>query len=312
MKRLRLAVIALCCLGLVGCVEGETTYTINPDGTTKIRMEIVTAVPPNFGGPPRKKDASDETVEGMLRTGIRAMLENPKVAAWKDVSAEFLPNGKLKFAGTAYVRKLSDFSKQGGLPVMSPELMTERTPDGALRIVRKENSNPEKQPDPNQRKHKTPEEIKKLTDAQLDVEILRDLVEMQSAKGIIVAVFTDCKLKTTFVLPGDVTEAKGFVREGKKASYTLDGNKIIAEMNKVLSMERPALRTAYRSATGPDVFKSMILGDSAGDGSLTVAKPGAAIFDFEKEVKEAQAAYPELRKKFGFGDDLNLPGDQKK
>ena len=38
--------------------------------------------------------------------------------------------------------------------------------------------------------------------------------------------------------------------------------------------------------------------------------PGEAQFDFDREVKEARANYPELRKKFGFGDDLKLPGEE--
>jgi hypothetical protein len=312
MNRFRLGLFALLCLGLAGCVEGETTYTVNPDGTTKVRMEIVTAVPPTFGGPPKKKDAAEDTPEGMLRQSVRSMLENPKLAAWKDVSAEILPNGKLKFSGTAYIRQLSDFAKQGGLPVLSPSLAVDRTPDGAFKLVRRENSNPERAPDPNKRKPKTPEEIKTMTDAQLDAEILRELIEIQSGKGLIVAVFNDCKLKATFVLPGEVTDAKGFVRDGNKASFTIDGNKIIADMNKVLSLDRPTLRKAFRDAKEPDVFKTLILGDAAGDGSVTVAKPGQPLFDFEKEVKEAHAAYPELRKKFGFGDDLRLPGEMPK
>ena len=39
-----------------------------------------------------------------------------------------------------------------------------------------------------------------------------------------------------------------------------------------------------------------------------IAKPTGPQFDYAKEVKEAQAAYPELRKRLNLGDDVKLPG----
>ncbi|MCE9562656.1 MAG: hypothetical protein K8U57_11475 [Planctomycetes bacterium] len=310
MKRVRFAIVGLFCFALVGCVEGEITYTMNPDGATKIRMDIVTIAPPTFGGGPpgpMGKNPQDETIDDMLRKTLRSMLENPKVVAWKDVSAEFTPNGKFKFGGTAYVRQLPDYARQGGSPLLNPQFKLDRTPDGGMKLIRKEDSDQPGKPDPNKRKPKTPDEIKKLTDEQLDAEILHDLIDLQSAKGILIAMLTDCKMKTTFVLPGDVTAVVGFVKDGRKASYTVDGNKIIADVNKLLTEDRPTLRKFYRSATSPDVFKNRVLGESMNEGSITVAKPGEPLFDFDKEVKEAHAAYPDLRKKFGFGDELKLP-----
>jgi len=285
------------------------TYTINPDGATKIRMEVVTIQSPVLtSGPPTGKKPQVETIDDVLRKSVRGILEHPKVVAWKDVSGEFLPNGKFKFAGTAYVRQVSDFARQGGNTLLNPEFKLERAADGGLKLTRKEDSDGPGPRDPNKRKPKTPDEIKKMTDEQLDAEILRDLIEMQSAKGILTALLTDCKLKTTFVLPGDVTTATGFAKDGRKASYTLDGGKVIGELNKFLAEDRPTLRKVYRSATGPDAIKRRILGESMMEGSVTVAKSGEEQFDFDKEVKEAHAAYPELRKKFGFGDgELKLP-----
>ncbi len=311
MNRFRLAGIGLFCLALAGCVEGEMTYTVNPDGSAKIRMDVTTttasALAGQMGQTGGKRMPEDETAAGLLRDSLRQVLENPKVTAWKDVTAELLPNGIFKFSGTAYVRQLSDFARQGSVPLLFPAFKIERTPDGGMKLTRTSNSDASPQPNPNKRKPKTPDEIKKLTDEQLDTEILRELIEVQGTKGMLTAILMDSKLKTTFALPGDVTEATGFTKEGRTASYTIDGNKMLAEINKFLSEDRATLRKSYRASTAHEYLKNRVLGEQGGDGSIVVAKPGEPLFDFEKEVKEARVAYPELRKKFGFGDDVKLP-----
>src|SRR5581483_5132788 len=101
MNRFRLAALGLLCLLAAGCVEGDVTYTVNPDGSAKIQFDVVTVKPPALFEPGPKK--SDEPLDELLRKAIRQTLETPGVVAWKDVTAQFQPDGKLKFAGTAYV-----------------------------------------------------------------------------------------------------------------------------------------------------------------------------------------------------------------
>jgi hypothetical protein len=306
MKRFRLVALGLLCFAAAGCVEGDVTYTVNPDGSAKVKVDVVSVNPPRFfGGGPGAKKSGDESLDDTLRQSIRQTLEMPGVAAWKDVSAEFLPNGKLKFVGTAYVKRVEDFDAKGGIPLLQLGLASERGPDGSLRLVARR-----KEKDDlgfSQRKPKTPDEIKKMTDAELDQYVLRELIDLQSTKPLFVAFFTDAKLKTTYVLPGEVTAAEGFAKEGRQASFTLDGAKVLASFNKALSQDRAEWRKLYRAAPDRSAIEAVVFGAPVENGSITVAKPGEAQFDFDKEVKEARAAYPELRKKFGFGDDLRLP-----
>jgi hypothetical protein len=308
MKRFRLVVLGLLCVALAGCVEGDVTYTVNPDGSAKVRVDVVSAMPPPlFGGIDPKKKPEEETLDDLRRQAIRPTLEMPGVAAWKDVSAEFLPNGKLKFGGTAYVKRLEDFETQGGIPVLDLKLTAERGPDGSLKLFSKKNGTGD--PLSGKRKRKSAEEIKKMTDPELDQYILLELIALQSAKPLMTAFLADAKLKTTYVLPGDITEAVGFTKEGRKASYALDGNKVLASFNKALNQDRAEWRKLFRTAADHDAIEAAVFGQPPGSGSITVAKPGAAQFDFDKEVKEALAAYPELRKKFGFGDDVKFSGE---
>src|SRR5262249_37217646 len=124
MNRFRLPSLGLLCLLVTGCVEGEVTYTINPDGSAKIQFDVVTVKPPTPFDPGPKN--ADEPLDELLRKAIRQTLETPGVVAWKDVSARFQPDGKLKFAGTAYVKRLEDFETgAGSLPIFGPTFNAE-------------------------------------------------------------------------------------------------------------------------------------------------------------------------------------------
>src|SRR5262249_43191895 len=164
----------------VGCVEGEVTYTVNPDGATKVRLDVVTGMPLIPFGQDVAKKPGEQTIDDLRRQAVRSMLETTGVAAWKDVSAEFLPNGKLKFAGTAYIKRLDDFDTRGGFPLLSPRFTAERGADGSLKLVAKQDGKDDHIS--SKRKPKSLEEIKKMTDAELDQYILLDLIGLQSSK----------------------------------------------------------------------------------------------------------------------------------
>jgi hypothetical protein len=306
MNRCLIAIIALMCLTSVGCVEGETTYTVNPDGSARIQIEVVSGMPLNFAAPPSGKNPDEETLDDLLRKAIRPTLEIPGIAAWKGVHAEFLPNGKMKFSGTAYVKRLEDFTSNGSMPFLIMSCSAKRDSNGALVLKGLKNNNDTVSPA--KRKPKTPEEIRKMTDEDLDKHILRDLIELQSSKPLMRALLTDAKIKNTFILPGEITSTTGFVKDSNKASMILDGNKILDKINGFALLKPVELRKLYRGATTPDFFEHLIFEDGEPEnGSITVAKPDKSLFDFDKEVAEAREAYPQLRKKFGFGDDLRLP-----
>src|SRR5262245_61041223 len=106
MNRSRLITLAVACLIFTGCVEGEVVYTVNPDGAAKVQFDVVTVKPVDFNLDPGMKKDEEKSLDELLRESLKPMLQSPGVAAWKDVSAEFLPNGKIRISATAYVKKL--------------------------------------------------------------------------------------------------------------------------------------------------------------------------------------------------------------
>lgn len=311
MNRPPAAALCLACLTAFGCVEGEQTYTLNPDGTGKVKFDVTLPAPvdPVGGGP--KKGGREETPDSLRRKAAKQLLETPQVDAWKDVTLAFTPDGRLKLAGTAYFRNAAAFEIRN-TAFLNPEFALDRQPDGSLALARRKkpvNSAPGVDLTPD-KPRKTHDEIAKLTDKELDDLILRDRIEYQSSKGLIIAMFTDLKLKTVFVLPGDVKPGKGFKAEGKNSvSYTLDGDRLLGGMKKFFAQDDAALRKAYRANPG-GIGVETVLRDLAGipddDVKMPVGKAAGPLFDYEKEVKEARAAYPALREKLGV-DDLKLP-----
>src|SRR5688572_6419521 len=107
----------LACLPALGCVEGEQTFILNPNGSGKVRVEAVMvapypAFPVPFGDPAPGKEKNrpgEVSVEEARRESLKMLLTPNTVDAWKDVSAEFAPDGRLKFSGTAYFKSLDEF-----------------------------------------------------------------------------------------------------------------------------------------------------------------------------------------------------------
>ena len=300
---------AACVAGLLsaGCIEGEQTFTINPDGSGKVRLDVIMAPPiDGFGGGPSKK--GDDSIEAMLRKHSRPLLESPGVDAWKDVSTSFASDGRLKFSGTAYFKKIDTYELRN-VAFLKSEFALNGAATGPLTLL-KANKKKNEQPGlASDRPKKTASEIAKMSDSELDEYILKDRIEYQSSKPLVRAILTDAKIKTTFVLPGVVSEVRGFKTEANGAvSYTVDGNGILKAVEALFAQENSELRKIYRSKEGVvSLLETKVAGLPSENASATVAKPGKPLFDYDAEVKAAREAYPELRKKLKLGADVKLP-----
>src|SRR5438093_11797942 len=86
---------------LNGCIDLEEDYTVNPDGSGKVVRHLTMDAGGIMGGlsalggpaakPPTAKDKEN------LKNGIvLSILKSPGIEAWKDVTTETLPDGRLK------------------------------------------------------------------------------------------------------------------------------------------------------------------------------------------------------------------------
>lgn len=285
---------------VAGCVDGTSIITLNPDGRGKAEIDVIEPGQQLFGFAPKDKNA---TTPERLNAAVAGKLTNPNgITAWKDVKAEWRADGRMHFTATFYFDKLDDVKDAVGA---NHQVAIDK--DGAMRIT----STPKRDDEPMGRKLP---EFATLNDKQFDDFILGERITYQSTLPIIRAMLADLKYKTTIVLPGAGSDVKGFKATGKQTvAYNLDGNALLADIRKFMEQDNAALKKVLLDAKTQSI--NDLIGSSVGFGeglSLTVKKPERDLFDYDKEVKEARAAYPQLRTKFKIPDDMGLPGDGKK
>jgi hypothetical protein len=313
----------LACLPALGCVEGEQTFTLNPNGSGKVRIEAAMvapypAFPVPFGDPApgkEKKKPGGVSVEETRRESLKMLLTSNTVDAWKDVRAEFTPDGRLKFAGTAYFKKVDEFASGGPFLGMSLLSLTAE-PGGPLTLkMSKDVKDKEGAGGPDFPSSlvadRTPEQVAKMSDAELDEYILQGRISYQQMKPMLRVVVGDLKLRSVYVLPGKVEKVVGFKQENPTTvSFVIDGGQLLASAEKVNTMDLKELRGIVRAGPAPQaaLFKDVPLMNLQ-ELSATVPKPGPPQFDYDAEVKTARAAYPELRKNLRLPDEFRFAGE---
>jgi hypothetical protein len=290
----------------VGCVEMKQTITLNPDGKGKVTYDMIG---PMAGGPTMPSpDGKEKTLDQKKMDELVKTLTVGKdgIVAWKDVSAEWMADGKLHFVGTAYFENIEKLGTEN-----AETYSLKREKDAlTLTVLPKKKVDPIGAP-PVPNKPMLPD-LAKMTDKELDEFILNERVKYQSNKGIMTAVLTDFKLSVVFNLPGDVSESKLFKKDGaSKVSRELNGNDLLKKYNSFYADDNTAMKKKVKMANNLDFEKlfadsTEVLQEGA---QVTINKVGEPLFDFEKEVKEAKAAYPALRKKLNLPDNVKLPGE---
>jgi len=345
--------LSACMLSVLpGCFEMTQTITLNPDGRGKVTVERI--APATFdmamglmGGPGGEKKPS---LDEIRKNGAKNFLmDTDGVKAFKDVSAAWLRDGRLKIVGTLYFDRLDDRSKKladlakdlgkdqppdidptmlagmfSNMNFLSPALQVSALKDGSLRInVRKtEDKAGGKSAGkeiPNMLKAFNPFtdkdeaiDIAKMNDKELEEHLLEMRVSYAMMRPMLEGMFGSLKIKTVLQLPGDVGDLKGFKKDGPRSvSISLDGSEIIDVMKKVMMMDAPEARKLAQAKDAKDFNALFGTMPDLDDASVTARNLGAAQFDFDKEVSEARAAYPALRKSLGLPDEFKLPGGGK-
>ena len=183
----------------------------------------------------------------MLNQAVAKQLTKKGIAAWKDVSAKFTPDGRFHFKGTAYFESLGDLVSKDKTFDFNLEQFTLSKENGFKLAVHK--SEPIKKG--------PPPDFKKMTKQEKEDFVLKQRIKYQSAKPIMTAMFTDLRIKTEIRFPGDVQESKGFKKTGARiVSRNLDGGVILKAMNKLMAQDNAALQKMFMEAKNPDVIEA--------------------------------------------------------
>jgi hypothetical protein len=319
----RTARLALC-VGLLtllpGCVELTQTITLNPDGRGKMKLDIITAAYDfNFDFTPDGKGAKKKkSLDEIKREAVVKFLgEAPGVTAFKDIKATWMRDGKLHVTATAYFDRLEDLDKADNAPkqpgMSDPassfrcSFKTDLSKKGAMRITARNKGVSEVKPIDDA---DGPADLSKMTDKELDEYLLAQRVEYQKLRPLMEMMFNDLKITVVLHVPGDVVEAKGFKKDGKHTvSQVFEGKTILGVFKKFVMMDAAEVKKVMATRNEKDLMS--LLGPLAayGEPDVSVQNLGGPLFDYDKEVREARAAYPALRKALGLDANVKLPGE---
>lgn len=288
MRRLNAALAVVAALALAGCLDLEENYTINPDGSGKVKVRCAIA--------PMRFTNKKQSPEELLKTDVRETLEKCQgIDAWTNVSAVQRDDGKVEFKGTAYFK---DFSKVKlsilNMSSSMSKIVIAREGD-ALAVTLT--------PD---RPIEEPAEPVKLTEEQIAAKMKQERAKYLQSKPMIDTFLKDATIVTRFTLPGALGEVHNFKKTGERGvELKIEGGKLLATIDGLMK-DDAFLRRSVESGrdidkSGPpadDVMIEKLFGEKGPIRAITKG-PLAPAFDYEAEAGKARDAMPELLASFG-------------
>jgi hypothetical protein len=291
MKRKIAFLSAALALTVAGCLDLDNEFTLNPDGSGKVKIKCVSA-PMSFNL--TEKKSPEETMKSQVRETLE---QSTGVDAWSDVSASIRDDGKTVFSAVAYFRDIEQL-KLHVMGASSPisDLVFRKEANGAVSVeVKRE-----------QKEAKAAEPPGKLTEEQIKAKMKEERAKYQQGKPMMEAFLKDLKYRNRVNLPGTVGEAHNFKKVGASAvEVTFDGSLLLKVMDGIV-MDDAYLRKAIEEgrdldSAGPDndgALTAKLFGEKAPIKAVTqgALKPA---FNYEAEAAPARKNLPELLKKYG-------------
>jgi hypothetical protein len=302
---------------LNGCIDMEEDYTVNPDGSGKLVRVATMDVASGLGAlsalagpaakPPTAKD-KEEMKKGMV---LGMLQSSPGIEAWKDVTAETLPDGRIKFKGTGYFKDISAVSSAaggmagGGKGKESGFTLT-KGPKDTLVLEMK---------DPEAALPTGPKKTggAKKTDKEIEAQIKKERDEFTAGKAFMGPMFAKLKIKQSFHLPGKVTEANNLKNEGGAVSISIEGEKLLQMLDTLMADDK-FMRLQVQAESDPAAKEKVVamsmekMFGQKGTVRAVASGPFTAQFDYEAEAGEARKTYPALLKQYEGASVVGRPG----
>ncbi len=290
-------------LCIAGCVNTEEHFTINGDGSGKVRLRVEFE-PAGM--------MSDEPYDKMLPMEAAGILTRAKgVAAWKDVSFKWSDNGLILFEGTAYFPDATKFA----IPdVQFVNLSWKFLHDGTSRLVVDDFLAGMK-----------PELTKpgEMSGAEMKAEIARQRAGYPENRRMLLSVGRRGRLALSFDLPGEVMSLANLEpggEEGVDARLELTTQDLVDALDALVKSDawmEKQVRAGYDLSENvpgeDDELRAKLLGAPGPATALVEASPrDDPVFPYLKEVAEAQAGYREMVVALGLAPWLPEPADEGK
>ena len=296
------AVLAVAALVVVGCVETRQEFTLNPDGSGKVVVEIVQAdVPFRFG-----QDAEKPDPELQARQLVKQVLDHTEgVDAWSDVSYQRTEDGRTRIKGTAYFK---DFSKLKFQAVQFTGITFAKDDMGGM-VLSIEDPSGQKVAAPPATLPAPPGPPPSPDEIAAKIEAERSKFQMM--RPLMEAAVGRMKTDLSFRLPGTLGEVSVFQKEPSGAvRIVLDGAKVLQVMDQLMA-DDAYMKTQVLAGSSSD---RMRMDDTAKErlfgakGPIRARVTGAVHpqFAYDSEVAAAKTNYPAMIQRLGL-DKLPPP-----
>lgn len=262
--------VILCGLAVVlsSCFEERQAYELNPDGSGRVRYEVV------FTSPPSMLFFPIENLQrgGALGAGLTRMIaESEGVDAWQDVVAVKMADGRFRIAGTAYFSDLNTLDI-GGVQAVHYRFATDAkgvheikvTMDGegdgqAFKVGAKE------PPQPSGKRH-------------------ADLSNRRTVFGM---VLSGLKHRATFRMNGRVSPQGAFEQaEDGAVAFSIIGEEFLEAGDEMVAAAEEGADEALRSATASDLLGQVE--KRKGRMVLAVGASAGRLLDYKAELASAR------------------------
>jgi len=273
---IRVLLLAVASALLTGCFDTKEEITLNPDGSGKVLIESTFTPLTLF-----QTLNPEQRVEGLTNT-IRQLFEKSEgVDAWRDVSFRQLDDGRIFIRGTAYFPDLSKFK-------MGARLLGEFSvgTDAVGNMIISSHSARSASPYP----------LQKTNEPVTAESIQRERAQFRAALPMLQATAGEMKLDAIIHVPGTIRRASNFQTVNSNTlRLRFDGKKRLeAAESVVFETSLDEKRIAGEKLTASENNLNEILFGQNGP-VLAVIKPqGTPLFDYAKEVAEAQRLFPEF------------------
>ena len=287
---------------VAGCIESKQDITVNPDGSGKMRAELIMSDMP-FSMTPQD-DPPDPQVTA--KQFAKSVLDGSKgVETWSDVSVERTEDNRSRFVGTAYFRDFEAMYLQTG---RMQGVTLEKTADGGMLL----RLNPQQQGGPmaGGRESNTAPGAEstpqpQMSDEEMQQRLAAERAKWQQMKPMMAMTIGKIKMEAVFHLPGKLVEVKGFEQMPDGGlRFVFDGAKILGVVDKLMADDAYVRENmlAGKGGMGQPPLGDEVLKELFGTSGPLVAKtqgPGEAQFDYATEVQAARAAYPGMISRLG-------------
>lgn len=283
-----LALVLVCCsaLFLAGCFESKQDYTINPDGSGKVTLDVL------FDPSAVSMGSSQKDPQKEMEAAVRKIIKDAKgVDVWKDVTYKRMPDGRVNFKGTAYFPDLTKLEIQnyGTSFSLAKEgntvtLLMKEEKEGKQGAAKKPAAPPSTPP----------------TEAEVDAEIQKAKGEWERSKPMMAAMLTGLKKEATLRLPGKMIEVNNFTKLGPNVvKVSMDGAKLIETLDAAMADTEWLKQQAMKgdlAENGPPMDETLNQRYFGQPGPVRAKyDPGKkAQFDYKKETAAANKLYPKL------------------